>query len=100
MSRTDLYLIDLAACFERRGVGTPITLTPNADKRKVIENCAVQIREVADILFADSAQLDSKPSISHPTPALPCLWGLYSLGGQGGARVVVALDEATRLAGR
>ena len=55
LSRTDLYLIDLAACFERRGVGTPITLTPNADKRKVIENCAVQIREVADILLAGSA---------------------------------------------
>ena len=55
LSRTDLLLIDLAACSERRGVGTPITLTPNADKRKIIENCAVQIREVADILFADSS---------------------------------------------
>jgi len=55
LSRTDLYLIDLAECSERRGVGTPITLMPNTDKRKVIENCAVQIREVADILLAGSA---------------------------------------------
>ena len=54
-TRTDLYVIDLAACSERRGVGTPITLMPNADKRKVIDNCAVQVRGIADILFADSA---------------------------------------------
>ena len=50
LSKSDLYLIDLAVCSERRGVGTPITLVPNVGKRKVIENCAMQIREIVGIL--------------------------------------------------
>jgi hypothetical protein len=47
--------IDLAASSAKRGVGTPITLMPNTDKGKVIENCAMQIREIADILLTASA---------------------------------------------
>ena len=57
LSKTKLPLVDLAT-YARRGWGgiaTPITLMPNTDKRKVIENCAVQIREIADILLAGSA---------------------------------------------
>jgi len=52
LSRTDLDFIDLAASSARPGVGIPITLMPNADKRKVIENCASQIRKIADILLS------------------------------------------------
>ena len=52
LSRTDLDFIDLAASSARPGVGIPITLMPNADKRKVIKNCASQIRKIADILLS------------------------------------------------
>ena len=54
LSKTDLYLIDLASCSSWRGVGTPVTLMPNVGKRKVIENCAMQIREIADVLLNGS----------------------------------------------
>ena len=53
LSKTSFYVVDIANYSKRgwTGKALPITLVPNAEKIQVIENCAMQIRQIANILL-------------------------------------------------